>query len=112
MAEGTLRADSAPSDHATELAGPRATPCARTMARRRTLADRIEIRSIVTLGKPVIRGTRITGEHVLELLASGRSIPAILRDPPKLDRSDVLAALDHARRALGTGHVIPRTRSA
>lgn len=73
---------------------------------------RIEIRKGVMLGKPVVRGTRITVEFLLEKLASGQSIEAIVEDFPQLQRVDVLAALDYARSVLGSEHILPRIRSA
>lgn len=45
------------------------------------------------LGKPVVRGTRITVEFLLEKLAAGLSIETIVEDHPQLEREDVLAAL-------------------
>ena len=82
------------------------------MARRKAQQDRIEIRSNVMLGKPVVRGTRITVEFLLEKLAAGQSIDAVRRDYPQLTREDILAALAYARRALGSDEIIPRIRSA
>ncbi len=74
--------------------------------------ERIEIDPRVMLGKPVIRGTRITVEHILEKLAADRSIEEVLADHPRLTREDVLAALAYARQALGTDEIIPRIRTA
>ena len=47
-------------------------------------------------GKPVIRGTRIAVELVLELLAAGESEEEILDDYPALKREDILACLSWA----------------
>ena len=74
--------------------------------------DRIEIDSKVMLGKPIIRGTRITVELIIEKLASGEAIEQVLADYPKLTRDDVLAALAYARQVLGTDEIIPRIRTA
>lgn len=57
------------------------------------LLDRIAINPEVMLGKPVIRGTRITVEILLEKIAAGCSMDEILSDYPRLTREDVLAAL-------------------
>jgi uncharacterized protein (DUF433 family) len=62
--------------------------------------DRIGIDPQVMLGKPVIRGTRITVEILLEKIAAGCSMPEILKDYPGLNRVDVLAAVAYAREAL------------
>jgi uncharacterized protein (DUF433 family) len=81
------------------------------MAKRGTPA-RIEIRKGVMLGKPVVRGTRITVEFLLEKLAVGQTIEAIVKEYPQLERADVLAALDYARSVLGSDLILPRIRSA
>ena len=44
-------------------------------------------------GKPVIRGTRITAQTILEFLASGDSIEDVLDEYPSLSREDVLECL-------------------
>ena len=74
------------------------------------LLDRIEINPEVMLGKPVIRGSRITVEIILEKIASGSSIEDIQADYPRLTRDDVLAAVAFARQAVGTDEYIPRVR--
>ncbi|MFW6012285.1 MAG: DUF433 domain-containing protein [bacterium] len=71
------------------------------------LLRRIRVDPEVMLGKPVIRGTRITVEILLEKLASGAPIEDVLTDYPDLEREDVLAALVYARRAVGTDELIP-----
>jgi uncharacterized protein (DUF433 family) len=70
------------------------------------LLERIELNPQVMLGKPVIRGTRITVEILLEKLAAGRAVEEILADYPALQREDVLAALAYARYAVGSEEVI------
>jgi uncharacterized protein (DUF433 family) len=72
--------------------------------------DRIAIDPQVMLGKPVIRGTRITVEILLEKIAAGSSVAEILIDYPRLSREDVLAAVAYAREALSTDEIIPRIR--
>ena len=79
---------------------------------KRKRVDRIEVNPKVMLGKPVIRGTRVTVELILEKLAADMSIDEILEDYPRLEREDVLAALAYARQALGTDEIIPRIRTA
>ena len=56
----------------------------------------IESNSAVMLGKPVIAGTRITVESILEKLAHGESIEQILEAHPRLKQGDILAALEFA----------------
>ncbi len=54
----------------------------------------------VMMGKPVISGTRITVDLILEKLGSGESIEALLESHPRLTREGVLAALRFAAQAL------------
>jgi len=58
--------------------------------------DRIAIDADVLGGKPVIRGTRIAVEFILELLASGWSQEQVLENYPQLTRDDILAVLQYA----------------
>ena len=54
----------------------------------------------VMMGKPVIVGTRITVELILEKLAAGETIEEILSAHPRLTRESVSAALTYAAEAL------------
>jgi uncharacterized protein (DUF433 family) len=54
--------------------------------------DRIALDPAVMLGKPVIRGTRITVEQVLRELGAGMSVEEILSAHPRLAADDILAA--------------------
>jgi uncharacterized protein (DUF433 family) len=51
-------------------------------------------------GKPIIKGTRISVEFILELLASGVSEDEILQDYPHLTRDDIHACLEYAAHAM------------
>ena len=48
----------------------------------------------VMMGKPVVAGTRITVELILEKLAAGETIDQVLAAHPRLTREGVFAALD------------------
>ncbi len=61
----------------------------------------------VMMGKPVIAGTRITVELILEKLAAGESIDQILEAHPRLTREAVLAALAFAAEVLRADVVYP-----
>ncbi|HEX8683043.1 MAG TPA: DUF433 domain-containing protein [Ardenticatenaceae bacterium] len=61
----------------------------------------------IMMGKPVISGTRITVELILEKLAAGETIEHLLEAHPRLTREGVLAALDFAARALRSDVVYP-----
>lgn len=60
------------------------------------LPERIVVDPEVLAGKPVIRGTRIAVEFILELLAAGQSENEILTSYPGLTREDILACLSYA----------------
>jgi len=54
--------------------------------------DRIEINPEIMFGKPVIKGTRITVEHILRKLAGEMAVGEILADHPHLTPDDIDAA--------------------
>lgn len=58
--------------------------------------NRIEVNPNVLVGKPVIKGTRISVELLLDRLADGWSMEDILASYPHLTREDVLAAIAFA----------------
>jgi uncharacterized protein (DUF433 family) len=60
------------------------------------LSERIVVDPEVMAGKPVIRGTRLAVEFVLELLAAGQSENELLTNYPGLTREDILACLFYA----------------
>jgi uncharacterized protein (DUF433 family) len=56
----------------------------------------IESNPIVMMGKPVIRGTRLTVEGILEKLGAGESVEQLLAAHPRLTRGGILAAIEFA----------------
>ena len=54
----------------------------------------------VMMGKPVVAGTRITVELILEKLGAGETIEQVLESHPRLTRESILAALILAAKAL------------
>ena len=58
--------------------------------------DRIEANPKVLVGKPVIKGTRISVELIIDLLANGWSHERILRNYPHLSSDDIAACLHYA----------------
>jgi len=50
----------------------------------------------IMMGKPVVAGTRITVELILEKLSAGESVEQLLDAHPRLTREGVLAAVDFA----------------
>jgi uncharacterized protein (DUF433 family) len=61
-----------------------------------SLISRITIDKDICHGKPTVRGLRYPVENILELLASGMSIEALLIDYPDLEREDFLACIEYA----------------
>ena len=55
------------------------------------LSERIIVDPKILAGKPVIRGTRLAVEFILELLAAGQSESEVLANYPGLSREDILA---------------------
>ncbi len=58
-------------------------------------------------GKPVIKGTRITVELILEKIAEGATVDEILASYPHLTREQILACVDFARKSLSLEMVYP-----
>lgn len=54
--------------------------------------ERIVIDPDIMFGKPVIKNTRITVEHILRKLAGGMTIEEIIADHPHLTAEDIAAA--------------------
>ena len=62
--------------------------------------ERITANREVLGGKPVIKGTRISVEFILELLASGVTESEILQDYPHLTKEDIHACLEYAAHSM------------
>ena len=60
----------------------------------------IEINPEIQAGKPVIAGTRITVELIIEKLSEGETIEQILESHPHLERNSILACLSYAAHSL------------
>jgi uncharacterized protein (DUF433 family) len=60
------------------------------------LTERIVVDPEILAGKPVIRGTRLAVEFILELLAAGQPEQDLLTNYPGLTRDDILACLSYA----------------
>lgn len=73
------------------------------------LLERIVVNPKIMGGKPIVRGTRITVEQVLKLLAQGITTHEILRDYPHLLKDDVAAVLFYAAKVAGEEEIFPVT---
>jgi uncharacterized protein (DUF433 family) len=76
------------------------------------MEDLIEINPKVMVGKPVIKGTRITVEQVLQKLAAGESVEDIVKSYPHLNREQVLACLEFAHKSLEADFIFPFANTA
>ena len=72
-----------------------------------TWQDRIGVDANVMTGKPVVRGTRMTVEFIVELLAQGWSEADILTNYPQLTSEDIRACLHYAGDLLRSERVFP-----
>lgn len=69
--------------------------------------DRIVIDPEILVGKPVVKGTRLSVEFVIDLLAQGGSEADILRNYPGLTSEDIRACLAYASAVLHAEKVYP-----
>ncbi len=61
----------------------------------------------ILIGKPVIKGTRLSVEFILDLLAAEASEAEILENYPQLTHQDILACVTYARDLVAEQRVIP-----
>lgn len=73
------------------------------------IQERIEINPEVMLGKPVIRGTRITVELIIRKLSEGTTEADLLEAYPRLTRQDIQAALAYAASSLAHETILFQT---
>lgn len=73
------------------------------------LLDRITLNPKVMVGKPVIKGTRLTVEYILNLLAHGATMEEILDEYNGLTPEDIQACLLFATRSLENTSFMPLT---
>ncbi len=66
----------------------------------------------IMMGKPVISGTRITVELILEKLAAGETFDDLIEAHPKLNKHAILSALKFASEALKADVVYPLKKTA
>ena len=64
------------------------------------LLERITLNPKIMVGKPIIRGTRLTVQYILNLLVHGTSIDEILQEYKGLTKEDILACLLYASETL------------
>ena len=69
--------------------------------------DLIEVNPKVMLGKPVIKGTRLTVELILKSLAAGDTLEDLIAAHPRLTKEGIYAALDFAADSLQGENIYP-----
>ncbi len=74
-----------------------------------SLLQQITLNPDVMAGKPVIRGTRLTVDHILNLLTHGQSLAEIVEHYDGVTVHDVRACLLFAARSLGNTDFLPLT---
>jgi uncharacterized protein (DUF433 family) len=67
---------------------------------------RIDVNPEIMFGKPVIKGTRITVEHILRKLAGGMTAVEIIKDHPHLKPEDIFAAEEFAADYLAQEEIV------
>ena len=73
------------------------------------LLERIVLNPKVMAGKPVIRGTRLTVEYILNLLAHGATSEEILKEYEGITLEDIQACFMFATKSLGDTNFMPLT---
>ena len=71
------------------------------------LLNRISTNSKIMVGKPVIKGTRLSVEYILNLLANGANVAEILEEYEGLVEADIRGCLLFAARSLESASFMP-----
>lgn len=71
------------------------------------LLERIVLNSKVLAGKPVIRGTRLSVEYILNILARGATITEIIEEYQDLNPKDIQACILFASKSLSNATFMP-----
>lgn len=72
------------------------------------MEERIVIDPNICNGRPVVRGTRITAQTILEFLGAGDSIDDVLEEYPSLSREDILACIQYSSRLMGNSLTVEK----
>lgn len=71
--------------------------------------ERIVVDPEILVGKPVIRGTRLAVEFIVDLLAQGWTEQQVMENYPGVTHEDILACLHYASETLKSERVYPLT---
>ena len=72
------------------------------------MAERINIHPDICNGRPVIAGTRISVQTIMEFLGAGDSIDEVLEAYPSLKREDIYACLQFAAKLMANHYQIQK----
>ena len=72
------------------------------------MANRIEIHPDICNGRPVIAGTRILVQTIMEFLGAGDSVDEVVEAYPSLEREDVYACIQFAAKLMANHYRIQR----
>ena len=72
------------------------------------MSDRIYITSDICNGKPVIKGTRIPVQTILEFLAAGDSVEEVLEEYPTITKKDIYACIDYASKLMANHYEVEK----
>jgi uncharacterized protein (DUF433 family) len=79
---------------------------------KRSLLCRIVLDPRIMVGKPIIKGTRLTVQHILNLLAHGAAVEDILKEYTGLKKEDIQACLLYASATLEDTTFMPLEEAA
>lgn len=71
------------------------------------LSEKIIIDPKVLAGKPIVKGTRLSVDFILELLGNGWTYEQILENYPRLTKEDILAVLQYAAKNIKEEKIYP-----
>lgn len=74
-----------------------------------SLINRITFNKEILVGKPIIRGMRLSVEMILELMSKGCTPQDIIEDYPELELNDIYAALLYAYNLVSHEEIYTRT---
>lgn len=74
------------------------------------ILNRIEINPKVLSGKPIIKGTRLSVQFIVGLMASGADLDEILEEYEHLEKEDILACLMFASKSLDKDIFMPLSK--
>ncbi len=72
--------------------------------------ERIVVDPRIMAGKPVVKGTRIPVDAILQRLAEGMTVDEVLQDYPNITRDDIKAALEYGANIVRGEDVIPEVK--